>query len=193
MNALHSEEVQRNDPRRRHRRYAVDGGVLEVSWLDVNGRMQSTRSRVLNISENGIALQLPDEVMPLLELFGTVTRAGGSGTGAALKVVLISAVVAGVTMIGEAMTLADALGLPEDLVKTALTTASPLAGIAGRAFSQDTLYQIHLAAKDVGLATASADLPLYRTVHNILTAYPAAADEDLSHIVKILRTQGPAT
>src|SRR5439155_19674096 len=60
MNALHSEEVQRNDPRRRHRRYAVDGGVLEVSWLDVNGRMQSTRSRVLNISEDGIALQLPD-------------------------------------------------------------------------------------------------------------------------------------
>ncbi|MDX6354752.1 MAG: hypothetical protein QOF98_1655 [Streptomyces sp.] len=133
-----------------------------------------------------------DEVMPLLELFGTVTRAGGSGTGAALKVVLISAVVAGVTMIGEVMTLADALGLPEDLVKSALTTASPLAGIAGRAFSQDTMYQIHLAAKDVGLATASADLPLYRTVHNMLTAYPEAADEDLSHIVKILRTQGPA-
>ena len=69
MTLLHSEEVQRSDPRRRHRRYAVDGGVLEVSWLDVNGRMKSTRSRVLNISENGIALQLPDEVMPLLVRF----------------------------------------------------------------------------------------------------------------------------
>src|SRR6266850_5443946 len=69
MTLLHSEEVHRNDPRRRHRRYAVDGGVLEVSWLDVNGRMKSTRSRVLNISENGIALQLPDEVMPLLVRF----------------------------------------------------------------------------------------------------------------------------
>ena len=65
MSALHGEEVQRNDARRRHRRYAVDGAVLEVSWLDVSGRMQSTRSRVLNISEDGIALQLPDEVMPL--------------------------------------------------------------------------------------------------------------------------------
>src|SRR6267142_1568597 len=65
MSTLHSEEVQRNDPRRRHRRYSVDGGVLEVSWLDVNGRMQSTLSRVLNISEDGIALQLPDAVMPL--------------------------------------------------------------------------------------------------------------------------------
>lgn len=131
-----------------------------------------------------------DEVMPLLELFGTVTRTGETGTGAALKIVLISAVVAGVTMIGEAMTLADALGLPEDLVKSAMTTASPLAGIAARAFSEDTLYQVHLAAKDVGLATASADLPLYRTVHDILTAYPSAADEDLSHIVKLLRTKG---
>jgi 3-hydroxyisobutyrate dehydrogenase-like beta-hydroxyacid dehydrogenase len=133
-----------------------------------------------------------DPVMPLLELFGTVTRTGGTGTGAALKIVLISAVVAGVTMIGEAMTLADAFGLPEDLVKSSMA-ASPVAGIAARAFSQDTLYQVHLAAKDVALATASADLPLYRTVHDLLTAYPSAADEDLSHIVKLLRTNGPSS
>jgi 3-hydroxyisobutyrate dehydrogenase len=154
----------------------------------VMGSVDSAERGRLGVLVGGDA----DEVLPLLELFGTVTRAGASGTGAALKIVLISAVVAGVTMIGEAMTLADAFGLPEDLVKTALTTASPMAGIAGRAFSRDTLYQIHLAAKDMGLATASAELPLYRTVHDILNAYPAAADEDLSHIVKILRTQSPA-
>jgi hypothetical protein len=69
MSALHSEEVQGSDARRRHRRYSVDGGVLQVSWLDVNGCMKSTRSRVLNISEDGIALQLPDAVMPLLVRF----------------------------------------------------------------------------------------------------------------------------
>src|SRR3989442_8869127 len=45
MSALHSEAVQRNDLRRRNRRYAVDGGVLQVSWLDVNGCMKLTRSR----------------------------------------------------------------------------------------------------------------------------------------------------
>jgi hypothetical protein len=50
---------------RRHRRYAVDAGVLQVSWLDKSGTMKVARTRALNISEDGIALQLPEAVMPL--------------------------------------------------------------------------------------------------------------------------------
>jgi PilZ domain len=50
---------------RRHRRYAVDAGILQVSWLDITGTMKMTRTRALNISEGGIALELPEAAMPL--------------------------------------------------------------------------------------------------------------------------------
>jgi hypothetical protein len=50
---------------RRHRRYAVDAGVLQVSWLDSSGAMKVARTRALNISECGIAIELPDAAMPL--------------------------------------------------------------------------------------------------------------------------------
>jgi hypothetical protein len=50
---------------RRHRRYALDSGVLQVSWLDTSGKMKMTRTRALNISESGMALELPEAAMPL--------------------------------------------------------------------------------------------------------------------------------
>jgi hypothetical protein len=51
---------------RRHRRYAVKGGVLDVSWLDENGKLRTIRSRILDVSEDGIGLELPSAVMPVL-------------------------------------------------------------------------------------------------------------------------------
>lgn len=50
---------------RQHRRYALDAGVLKVSWLDATGSMKMTRTRGLNISEGGIAIELPEAAMPL--------------------------------------------------------------------------------------------------------------------------------
>lgn len=54
---------------RRSRRFAVEAGVLEVAWLDKTGKMRTTRTQALNISETGMAIQLPEEVMPLLVRF----------------------------------------------------------------------------------------------------------------------------
>ena len=50
---------------RSHRRYLVDAGVLQVSWLDASGNMKVARTRALNISEGGMALELPEAAMPL--------------------------------------------------------------------------------------------------------------------------------
>jgi hypothetical protein len=50
---------------RAHRRYALDAGTLKVSWLDATGSMKMTRTRGLNISEGGIALELPEAALPL--------------------------------------------------------------------------------------------------------------------------------
>jgi len=131
------------------------------------------------------------KVRPILEVFGTVTEGGAVGYGAALKVVLINAVIAGVTVVGEAMALGDAFGLPEELVTGALATG-PLAGVAGRAFAQGANYPLRLAAKDVTLATATADLPLLRTVHDWLIAFPEAGSEDLGQVVRHIRAQRQA-
>ena len=50
---------------RRNRRYAVDAGILQVSWLDLSGKMKMTRTRALNISESGMAIELPEAAAPL--------------------------------------------------------------------------------------------------------------------------------
>jgi hypothetical protein len=67
--------------RRRHHRYAVDAEVIQVSWLDVNGRMKVSNTRVLNISEDGVAFQLPEAIMPLLVRFRS-ERCNVEGVGA---------------------------------------------------------------------------------------------------------------
>lgn len=65
---IQSKAPKRKDLRR-HRRYKVDAGVVQVSWLDKSGRIKTARTRALDISEEGIALQLPEAVMPLMVRF----------------------------------------------------------------------------------------------------------------------------
>jgi 3-hydroxyisobutyrate dehydrogenase len=150
----------------------------------VMGSVDRAASGELSLFVGGEA----DEVMPLLEVFGTVNRTGAVGTGAAMKLVMINAVVNGVTVIGEAMALADAIGLPEEQVRAAMA-ASPLAGIAGRAFAEGAYYPIRLAAKDVALAADATELPIARAVYEQLIAYPDAANEDVGQIVKYFRAR----
>lgn len=128
----------------------------------------------------------PDPVLKILECFGTVTRCGGTGSGAALKLVLINSVIGGVALVGEALALADALGLPEELVVGAMAKG-PLAGAVQRAFAREAHFPVALAAKDVGLATAAADLPVARAVLARLTEFPELADEDLSRAAHVSR------
>src|SRR5882672_10830856 len=66
---------------RRTRRFAVEAGILEVAWLDKTGKMRTTRTQALNISESGMAIQLPEEVMPLLVRFESQKfKVKGAGT-----------------------------------------------------------------------------------------------------------------
>lgn len=124
-------------------------------------------------------------VAAVLDRLGTVTPCGGPGTGAALKLVLINAVIGGVALIGEALALTDALGLPRELALRTLG-AGPLAGAVGRATATGVHFPVSLAAKDVALATAAteAKLPILEAVHQALTRNPALAAEDLAAVVK---------
>ena len=45
---------------RRSRRYSVDESTLRVSWLGLNGTLKVVQqARVVNVSEGGIAVELP--------------------------------------------------------------------------------------------------------------------------------------
>lgn len=120
-------------------------------------------------------------VRKVLEQLGTVRPCGPIGSGAALKLVLINAIVSGVVVTAEALALGERLGLDEALVRDGLGSG-PLAGLLQRALATTAHFPVTHAAKDVRLATAAADLPVARTVLDRLTAYPDLAHDDLARI-----------
>ncbi|MFG2695045.1 NAD(P)-dependent oxidoreductase [Kitasatospora sp. NPDC048407] len=119
-----------------------------------------------------------DRAQPVLERLGRVLRCGGPGAGAALKLVVMGAVVASVTAVGEALTVAEQLGVSEELARRALS-AGPLAGIMARAGSTEADFPIRLAAKDLTLANGG---PVLQAARTTLLADPALAEHDLSAI-----------
>src|SRR5262245_31191395 len=67
---------------RRHQRYAVDSRVLQVCWIDSAGKMKMTRARALNISEGGMALELPEGALSLSLIRFESSRFQVRGSGA---------------------------------------------------------------------------------------------------------------
>jgi hypothetical protein len=46
---------------RRSKRYLVEGETVRISWLGLNGTLKTTpHARVLNISEGGMAVEIPE-------------------------------------------------------------------------------------------------------------------------------------
>lgn len=125
-----------------------------------------------------------DRVEKILSIFGQVVRCGPAGSGAARKIVLISGAIAGVTLVGELLAVADAMGVPRDAALDGLA-AGPLAGAVARVRSTGGNYAVWLAAKDLGLATDAADLPQLAAARDWLRAAAAegAADEDLRYVI----------
>ncbi|MFD9463729.1 NAD(P)-dependent oxidoreductase [Streptomyces sp. NPDC060027] len=125
----------------------------------------------------------------VLARFGTVTRTGPPGSGAALKLVLNAAALGGVALVAEALVLADALGLDEDTARTALANG-PLGGAVGRAFAEGAQFGTSLAVKDIALATRSARLPAMEAVlehYRNAAEDPAVAAADITRAVTHIR------
>ncbi|MGW0736917.1 NAD(P)-dependent oxidoreductase [Streptomyces sp. NPDC002851] len=128
----------------------------------------------------------------VLSRLGTVTRIGPLGSGAALKLVVNTAVMGGVVLVAEAMRLADALGLDETTARDALDR-SPLSGAATRAFATTVHFGNDLAVKDIALATRTARLPAMEAVlahFEAAAADPALTHEDIAHAVPHIRRAG---
>jgi 3-hydroxyisobutyrate dehydrogenase len=125
-----------------------------------------------------------------LEILGTVKECGPVGSGAALKMVMINAIIGGAVVTAEALALGAALGLDAELVHDSLA-ASPLGALLQRLDTTTAHFPVVHAAKDVRLATEAAELPVARAVLDRLTAYPDIAGEDLARIAdRIAPTAG---
>ncbi|QDQ11361.1 NAD(P)-dependent oxidoreductase [Streptomyces spectabilis] len=132
-----------------------------------------------------------DGVAHVLARLGTVTRTGPAGSGAALKLVVNTALLGGVALVAETLALADALGLDGDTARTALAHG-PLGGAVARAFAQDVHFGADLAAKDTALAVRVAELPVIKAVathFQTAATTPETARADISHTVSHIRTR----
>lgn len=97
----------------------------------------------------------------VLEVFGAPMRVGGLGSGAALKLVVNSTLGALMCTLGEALALADALGLEEKAVLDVLedstigpTTRSKRDKIEAGSYPPN--FKLQLALKDLDLVTGAA-------------------------------------
>ena len=136
-----------------------------------------------------------ERVRAVLEVFGDVHRVGGSGAGAAMKLVVNTTLAASMVSAGEALALGRALGLDQRCVLDVLadspvgpTVRAKRANIeAGR---YPPSFKLSLAAKDMRLAVDAADhaatsLKTAETVRRWLdqAVEHGAADLDFSAVV----------
>ncbi|MQY15354.1 3-sulfolactaldehyde reductase [Streptomyces sp. RB5] len=131
-----------------------------------------------------------DAVEPVLAVLGTVTRCGPPGSGAALKLVVNTAVISAVTAVAEALALADVLGVGGEQAR-ALLGAGPLSGVTARATDTVSHFGLALAAKDLGLAEdAARGLRVVAAAREQLLGAAGAegSDADLSAVVRHLTT-----
>ncbi|MFJ8080936.1 NAD(P)-dependent oxidoreductase [Streptomyces sp. NPDC096205] len=132
-----------------------------------------------------------DSVAGILAHLGTVTRTGGPGSGAALKLAVNTGVIGGVALVAESLRLADALGVDPATSRAALA-AGPLGGVVARAFAEGVHFGTGLAVKDLDLAVKAAELPVVTAVlerlRSAAEADPALTGVDIAEAAAHLRS-----
>jgi 3-hydroxyisobutyrate dehydrogenase-like beta-hydroxyacid dehydrogenase len=103
-----------------------------------------------------------ERCMPLLAHLGTPIHVGGFGAGAAAKLVANSTLVTVIAALGEALALADALGLERDVAFQVLGTTALAAQAERRREAIESgdfspRFKLELALKDAGLIEEAAE------------------------------------
>jgi 3-hydroxyisobutyrate dehydrogenase-like beta-hydroxyacid dehydrogenase len=143
-----------------------------------------------------------ERVRPILEALGSVRRAGGPGSGAAMKLVANLVLGAAIVTLGEALSLGGSLDLERDVMLEALA-GSPIGPIVGakRANVESgqfpPSFKLRHAAKDLRLVTEAAaargrDLKQARANRAWFdeAAEHGAADLDFSAVVATIGKEG---
>jgi 3-hydroxyisobutyrate dehydrogenase len=162
---------------------------VELVDAPVAGSTGAAAGGTLRIFAGGTPAAV-ERVAPVLGTLGDVRRCGPSGSGAALKVVLNTALVTAFAALAEVLQVADAVGVPREEALDALT-AGPL-GIAVSRLSGDQAahFPVRLAAKDLALSIGGRDLPVAVAAGRHLAA--ADPEADLTTIVTrtVVRKEG---
>lgn len=144
----------------------------------VGGSVPHAESGRLIVLAGG-ARSAVEQVRPVLERLGTVRHCGGLGTGAAAKLVVNTGLITGLAVLGEAVALADSLGVPREIAADVLQSG-PLTGLLSRARDTASRFTVTLAAKDLALAADHADLPLTgAAAHHLQQLVNAMPAEDI--------------
>jgi 3-hydroxyisobutyrate dehydrogenase-like beta-hydroxyacid dehydrogenase len=148
----------------------------------------------------GASEQAAQRWTPVLEILGSVTHVGPPGAGAAAKVLNNFVGVSLVSLLGEAMALADALGIEEARalellgstpIRATLEHQWPRVESGGKPPS----FRLRLAAKDLRLALeaadATTDLPMGRAALDWLVAAAEAGlgEHDQSSVIPHIRSR----
>ena len=173
-------------------------GLLDAPVL---GSLAEAESGSLRIFVGGPA-SLVEQWTPLLSALGFPVHVGPLGAGAAAKLVANSTLFGAIGMLGEALALADGLGLPREAAFEVLA-ATPLAAQAERRRAAietgeyPTRFSLSLARKDVDLileaaAAAGVDLRLVTAARTWLAEAEEAGWGDRDYAAVLVRILGAA-
>ncbi|CRK55929.1 2-hydroxy-3-oxopropionate reductase [Alloactinosynnema sp. L-07] len=124
----------------------------------VGGSVDKAEAGELTIFTGGEPADV-DRVAPVLAAMGTVERVGGPGSAAAAKLVVNTALIAGLALLGELRELAATL----DVDAERFLAAGPMGALVRRSEGKGAHFTMDLAAKDLALAVDhGGDLPLTR-------------------------------
>jgi 3-hydroxyisobutyrate dehydrogenase-like beta-hydroxyacid dehydrogenase len=133
---------------------------VEVIDAPVMGSVPQATAGELNVLAGGTEGAF-ERVRPILDTFGNVRHVGALGAGAAMKLVVNSTLGAAITAVGEAIALADALGLDRGTTLDVLSGSQLGAAVSSKRESIETgsyppRFKLSLAAKDLRLVTDAA-------------------------------------
>ncbi|SCL46136.1 3-hydroxyisobutyrate dehydrogenase [Micromonospora citrea] len=154
----------------------------------VGGSVAAARSGRLRVLAGGADAAVA-RVTPVLEALGSVRHCGATGSGAALKLVLNTALLVAVGGLADTLAVARAVGVDRTTALDALADG-PLGGVLGRATAPDADFPVALAGKDLDLARdalGAVAAPLVRATRAAL----AAAPEPTSDIATLVTRERP--
>lgn len=159
---------------------AVLPAGVDLVDAPVAGSTGAAEGGTLRVFAGGTTAAI-DRVAPVLAVLGEVRRCGPSGSGAAMKVVLNTALVTALAALAEALQVAGAVGVPRAEALEALRTG-PLGIAVERVLAPRAAhFAVRLAAKDLALSVGDRDLPVAVAAGRHLAA--ADPEADLTTIV----------
>lgn len=164
------------------RRLPAGVGLVDAP---VGGSIGKAEAGELTVFTGGTDADV-DRVTPVLEAFGTVQRTGGPGSAAAAKLVVNTALIAGLALLGELRELADQLDVPAEQ----LLASGPLAALVTRARGAGAAFTVTLAEKDLALVTEhTPDKPITEAaLARLRSILPTAGDQELGTLADPRRT-----